>query len=206
MLLWILGMVDELSFPNGLRLLHHWQAGDVEARDRLKQIFDGAIAGNCDANFAVQAPVDAVNVGGSINLLTLNIMHDLYGYESAEFYKLDMERYVRTTLLTRRLLGMNKLYVSWAVYGFTAEALGQAMMYPDKFPPGSDPEKVLVTADNWLDIKTPDFTSGIPKIIDEIIEHYVRLTGMEPLLQLSAPYSLLADIYGQEPPARRFGQ
>ena len=26
-----------------------------------------------------------------------------------------------------------------------------------------------------------------------------ELTGMEPLLQISAPYSLAADIYGQEP-------
>ena len=192
-------MIDELIFPHGLQLLHRWQAGDADARARLKEIFDDAIDGKFDDNFAVQAPVDAVNIGGSINLLTLNIMNDLYGYESAEFYKVDMERYVRTTLLTRRLLGMNKLYVSWAVYGFTAEALGQAMMYPDKFPPGSDPELVLVDKGNWRDIKTPDFTTGIPKIIDEIIETYVRITGMDPLIQLSAPYSLLADIYGQEP-------
>ncbi len=192
-------MIDEFEAPDGCRLLSRWQSNDPTALIRLREIFDAAIAGDFDDVFAQPAPKNAVNVGGSLNLMTLTIMNDLYGYESAEFYKGDPERYVRTTLLSRRLLGMNKLYVSWPVYGFTAEAMGQAMMYPDRFPPGADPEKMLLTRDNWQDIETPDFESGIPKIITEMIETYQRLTGLEPILHLSAAYSLAADTFGQEP-------
>ena len=192
-------MINELEFPQGIKLLTRWQCGEAVARDRLREIHDAAIAGELDDNFMVPPPVDAVHIGGSINLMTLTIMNDLYGMESAEFYKADPERYVRTTLLTRRLLGMNKLYLSWPVYAFTAEALGQAIMYPDKFPPGSDPDKMLVTRDTWQDIGTPDLNSGIPKRLEETLTFYEHLTGMEPVLHLSAPYSLAADIFGQEP-------
>ncbi|MCP5085824.1 MAG: hypothetical protein GY952_03335 [Rhodobacteraceae bacterium] len=192
-------MTDELEFPAGCRLLSRWQAGESDATARLKEIFDATIAGEFDGIFARPAPEDRVNVGGSLNLMTLNIMNALYGMESDEFYKGDAERYVRTTLMSRRLLGMNKLYVSWPVYGFTAEAMGQAMMYPDKFPPGSDPDHALITRDNWRDIATPELSTGIPKIIEEMITVYQRLTGLEPILHLSAPYSLAADTFGQEP-------
>jgi hypothetical protein len=126
-------------------------------------------------------------------------MHDFYGHDSAEFYKGDPERYVRTTLLSRRLLGMNKLYLSWPVYGFTAEAMGQAMMYPDKFPPGADPDKMLLTRENWQDMPTPNFGCGIARVIYDMLDVYQRLTRQEPILHLSAAYSLAADVFGQEP-------
>ena len=38
----------------------------------------------------------------------------------------------------------------------------------------------------------------MPKVIDDILRVTEELTGMAPLLQISAPYSLAADIYGQE--------
>ena len=192
-------MIDELEFPNGIRLLSRWQRNDEDAGARLREIFDATAAGEFDKNFAIPAPRDAVHVGGSINLMTLGIMNDLYGMESAEFYKSDPERYVRSTMMTRRLLGMNKLYVSWPVYAFTAEALGQPTMYPDKFPPGSDPDQMLITRENWRDVGTPDFSNGIPMLLDETINCYHRLTGLDPILHLSAPYSLAADTFGQEP-------
>lgn len=192
-------MIDEFDVTAGCALLSRWQAGEPAALERLRAIFDAAIAGEYDAVFAEPTPRDTISVGGSLNLMTLTIMNDLYGHESAEFYKGDAERYVRTTLLSRRLLGMNKLYVSWPVYGFTAEAMGQTMMYPDRFPPGADPDDMLLTKDNWQDIETPDFDSGIPKIATDIIAAYERLTGLEPILHLSAAYSLAADTYGQEP-------
>ncbi|MFV2034418.1 MAG: hypothetical protein ACC631_04790, partial [Halocynthiibacter sp.] len=89
--------------------------------------------------------------------------------------------------------------LSWPVYGFTAEAMGQETMYPDKFPPGVDPDKMLLTRDNLQEIPTPDFDSGIPLLITEMLEVYQRLTGLEPILHLSAAYSLAADTFGQEP-------
>ncbi|MBS9717043.1 uroporphyrinogen decarboxylase family protein [Pseudohalocynthiibacter aestuariivivens] len=190
---------DVLEFPNGIRMLQAWQDADATRMDELKQVFLDTVEGKFDSDFAWNGPTDAIHIGGSINLMTLTIMHDLFGYDSSEFYKGNPERYVRTTLMTRRLLGMNKLYLSWPVYAFTAEAMGQQTMYPDKFPPGSDPDLTLLNRENWQQPRTPDFTKGIPAIIEEMIRVYVSLTGLEPVLHLSAPYSLAADTFGQEP-------
>ena len=187
-----------LTFPNGIDLLKSWQSGSPDRRAELTDFLSQTIDGAFDANFAIHGPKDAVHVGGSINLLTLTIMNDLFGDTSDVFYKADPGRYVRTTLMTRRLLGMNKLYLSWPVYAFTAEAMGQETMYPDKFPPGSDPDNMLLNHDNWRQDFRPDFDSGVPQIIKDMLEAYVSLTGLEPTLHLSAPYSLAADTFGQE--------
>ena len=125
-------------------------------------------------------------------------MHRLYGLTSSIFYKDDAERFVRTSLMAQKLLGMPKHYISWPVYGFTAEALGQTMIYSDQYSPGTDPDKPLCNADNWQNIATPDMSAGIPKLLDEILACYQRLTGSSPVLHLTAPYSLAADIFGQE--------
>ncbi len=192
-------MTDYLIFPNGLHLLTRWQSGDEQATEQLRTVFDDAIAGEYDADFAKPAQTGSVHVSGSVHMITLSILNDLYDVDSAAYYKTDPERYARTNLITSRLLGIQKFYTVWALYAFTCEAIGQAMMYPDKFPPGSDPDKVLINKDNWRSLETPDFTTGIPKVINDMLRVTERLTGMEPLLQISAPYSLAADIYGQEP-------
>lgn len=192
-------MTDYLEFPAGLHLLTRWQSGDKAARESLCRLFDHALAGHHDAGFAVMAPTDTVHVSASVHMIALSILHDLYGIESAEYYRTDPERYVRANLMVSRLLGINKLYMTWALYAFSCEAMGQKMMYPDKFPPGSDPAEALINKENWRNVTTPDFDTGVPKIINDVLRVTERLTGMEPLLQISAPYSLAADIYGQEP-------
>ena len=163
-----------------------------------RRCFDAALAGSYDDGFKIPAPQDEVHVSGSIDLLTLGIIFDLYGVTTAELYKGDPERYVRSVLTSLKLLGMPKMYLSWPVYAFTAEALGQPMIYSDRFSPGTDPDDMLVDADNWQDLPPLDLTSGIPRIIDETLSCYRRLTGFKPVLHLSAPYSLAADIFGQE--------
>ncbi|MCP5085299.1 MAG: hypothetical protein GY952_00615 [Rhodobacteraceae bacterium] len=192
-------MADYPKFPAGLHLIARWKAGDAEAREELRQIFDDTIEGKMDAEFATPAPVDRVHVSASIHMLALAILHDLYGIDSAAYYKGDSQRYARTNLITSRLVGVDKVYTAWALYGFTCEQVGQKMMYPDRFPPGSDPDEPLINRDNWRDLRTPDFDTGVAKIITGILAETERLTGMEPLLQISAPYSFAADIYGQEP-------
>ena len=192
-------MIKDLTFPHGLRLLTRYQAGDHDAKTRLKQIFDAALTGECDAEFASPAPVDRVHISGSVHMLALGLLHDLYGIDSASYYKTDPWRYARANLITSRLLGIEKYYSTWALYAFTCEALGQKMMYPDRFPPGSDPDEPLINNKNWRALTTPDFNSGVPKIINDFTRVTERLTGAAPLLQISAPYSLAADIYGQEP-------
>lgn len=162
-------MTDYLKFPAGLHLLSRWQSGDSDAKQELRTIFDDAIAGDYDANFAAPAPTDTVHVSGSVHMLALAILHDLYGIDSAGYYKSDPERYARANLITSRLLGINKVYTTWALYAFTCEAIGQEMMYPERFPPGSDPDKVLINKDNWRSLSTPDFNTGVPKVITDVL-------------------------------------
>ncbi|MFT5259276.1 MAG: hypothetical protein ACI9J2_000663 [Saprospiraceae bacterium] len=191
--------IEDYPFPSGLHLLTRWQSGDAEARSEIMDIFDAAIAGDFDANFAIPAPSNEIHETASVHMLVLSILHDLYGVESEQYYKTDPWRYVRTNLAICRLLGARKMYVTWALYAFTCEPLGQIMMYPDRFPPGCDPSEPLINKDNWRELGTPDFSIGVPKAIDEITRITEALTGLPPLLQVSAPYSLAADIYGQEP-------
>jgi hypothetical protein len=191
--------IEDYAFPEGLHLLTRWQAGDEDAKQEMADIFDAALAGDFDENFAILAPPDRVNSTASVHMLGLAVLHDLYGVESREYYNTDPYRYVRINLAISRLLGVSKYYNTWALYAFTCEPLGQTMMYPDKFPPGADPDAILITKDNWHQLETPDFTTGVPKAIDDILRVVEELTGMPPLLNISAPYSLAADIYGQEP-------
>ena len=189
---------NDLTFPAGLRLLSGWQAGNGSSRDQLRNVFDAAFSGSFDNTFKNPARDDAIHVSGSIDLLTLGLLHDLYGITAAELYKDDPERYVRSVLTSLKLLGMPKMYLSWPVYSLTAEALGQPMIYSDRFSPGTDPENMLVTSEDPDDWPRLDLTGEIPAIIDETMACYRRLTGFKPVLHLSAPYSLAADIYGQE--------
>ncbi len=191
--------LETYSYPKGLALLKSWQAGNEVAREEMRTVFDAAISGKFDRNFSVLAPTNEVHSTASVHMLALAILHDLYDINSSEYYKTDPYRYVRSNLTVSRLLGSKKLYMTWALYAFSCEVLGQKMMYPDKFPPGSDPDVALLNKNNCFDLKTPKFSNGIPKIIDDILRATEELTGMEPLLQISAPYSLAADIYGQEP-------
>jgi hypothetical protein len=191
-------MIDELEFPRGLQLLHAWQSGDLHAEQRLKAIFDDAIAGLYDEIFSISAPQNQVHVCGPVDLLSLTIMFRLNGITSEAFYKQDAERFIRSSLMTQRLMGMHKQYISWPVYGLTAEAIGQPMIYSDQYSPGTDPENLLFNGDNWRDVETPDLDHGIPKLLDEYADVFHRLTGQQPVLHLSAPYSLAADVYGQE--------
>jgi len=192
-------MSDYLVFPEGIRLLSRWQTGEEQAKQQLRSIFDAAIAGEFDSSFAEPARGDNVHVTGSVHMIALGILHDLYGINSADYYKTNPLRYVRSNLIVSKLLGLNKLYLTWALYAFSCEAIGQPMMYTEKFPPGSDPDVPLINKDNWRELTTPDFNAGIPQIINDVLKVMEQLTGMEPLLQISSPYSLAADIYGQEP-------
>ena len=191
--------IEDYAYPSGLHLLARWQAGDVAAKRELTEVFDAAIAGDFDGNFAVPARSNEIHATASVHMLALAILFDLYGIESEAYYKTDPYRYVRANLAVSRLLGARKHYMTWALYALTCEPLGQVMMYPDRFPPGADPDVPLINKDNWRDLGTPDFTTGVPKAVDEIMRVTEELTGMAPLLQISAPYSLAADIYGQEP-------
>jgi hypothetical protein len=192
-------MFKELEFPAGCELIRGWQNADADATARLKEIFDATLAGDYDALFHQPAPTHMVHASASLNLFVLSLLSRLYGLDSAQAYKGDAKRYVRTSLMIRRLLGLPKAYLEWPVYAFTAEVLGAVMLYPEGAPPGTDPGINLINRHTWNSITTPDFSQGIPKFFDEMMEFYQDVTGLEPVLHLTAPYSLAADIYGQEP-------
>ena len=46
-------LIEPPKFPAGLHLLSRWQSGDPDAKNDLNTIFDAAIAGHYDADFAV---------------------------------------------------------------------------------------------------------------------------------------------------------
>ena len=186
------------SPPAGIALLVQWQAGDDTAQKKLLTLFDAVIEGEFDAVFQESAKSDTVCVTTSLHLMTLTMLNQLYGLNSKEFYKGDPERFVRTTLMTQRLLGIRKLTLGWPVYAFGAEALGQATMYPDQHAPGADPGDSLVDRNNWYKLETPDFEGEVPRVIEAMLASFAELTGLEPVAHLPAPYSLAADIFGQE--------
>jgi hypothetical protein len=191
-------LADDLQFPAGSTLLARWQAGDDATLKRLRALFDAVMEGQLDDVFREPAPADSVCVTTSLHLMTLTILNQLYGLTSADFYKGEPQRYVRTTLMTQRLLGIRKLTLGWPVYAFGAECLGQATVYPDKHAPGSDPGEPLIDQTNWRELDTPDLESGIARIIEDMLACFADLTGLEPVAHLPAPYSLAADIFGQE--------
>lgn len=191
---------DLLEFPNGIQLLRSWQNGETDRLDELRAVYSAAINGEYDSIFSEPSPEGEIHVGGSHDMLPLSLAYDLFGIEAESFYTGDPERYVRFYLMTRRLLGLNKVYLSWPCYALTAQAIGQDTMYTDKFPPGSNPDNMLLNRDNWKGVKPVDLENGlIPRCAEEMMRTYERLTGLEPILHLSAPYSLAADTYGQEP-------
>ncbi len=181
-----------------IALLTQWQAGDEDAQKKLRTLFDAVIEGQFDAVFREPVPADEVCVTTSLHLMTLTMLNQLYGINSREFYKDDPKRFVRTTLMTQRLLGFRKLTLGWPVYAFGAEALGQATMYPDQHAPGADPGVSLVDRNNWHELKAPDFEAEVPQVIEAMLASFTELTGLEPVAHLPAPYSLAADIFGQE--------
>ena len=141
-------MIENYAYPDGLKLLSSWQLGDPKGRKTMKEIFDAALQGEFDQNFSLLAPNDEIHSTASVHMLALSVLHDLYGVQSKEYYCTDPYRYVRANLTVGRLLGVKKLYMTWALYAFSCEAVGQKMMYPDKFPPGSDPDEPLINKEN----------------------------------------------------------
>jgi hypothetical protein len=191
-------LYNHFDFSAGSVLLTQWQAGDRDAQKKLRTLFDAVIEGQFDAVFGEPIPTDEVCVTTSLHLMTLTMLNQLYGINSKEFYKDDPKRYVRTTLMTQRLLGFRKLTLGWPVYAFGAEALGQATMYPDQHAPGADPGVSLVDRNNWSELEAPDFEAEVPQVIEAMLSSFTELTGLEPVVHLPAPYSLAADIFGQE--------
>lgn len=185
-------------YSEGFALLTQWQHGEVEALNKLRTIFDAVIDGKYDTIFKTSPINNSVNVTTSLHMTTLTLLNQLYGINSSDFYKGNPKRYVRTTLMTQCLLGIRKLTLHWPVYAFGADCLGQTTTYPDKYAPSVDPGKPLIDKSNWQDLGKPNLKNDVFKVMEEMLTCYTDLTDQVPITHLPAPYSLAADIFGQE--------
>lgn len=189
----------QVSGTEGLDLLRRYLGGDISAAPVLSAIFTAAVDGEYDADFAAAPDPEKIHVTTSCHLMVLALLNRLKGVSAAQFYKEDPLRYVRTNCLVQRMLGLQRLTLGWPVYGFGAEILGQTMIYPQDQAPGSDPGLPMLNCDNWRDMPGYDPQHPVAGVIRENLQHMARLTGIEPVAHLPAPYSLAAEILGQEP-------
>jgi hypothetical protein len=184
------------QFSAGSSLLTRWQAGDDAAQNELRVLFDAVIEGQYDAVFQEPAPTDSVCVTTSLHMTTLTLLNQLYGLTSADFYKGDPQRYVRTTLMTQRLLGIRRLTLHWPVYALGAECLGQVTMYPEEHAPSTNSGEPLIDKTNWRELGPPNLDSDVFRVMEDMLACFSDLTNLEPVAHLPAPYSLAGDIFG----------
>ncbi|MGR3291966.1 MAG: uroporphyrinogen decarboxylase family protein, partial [Paracoccaceae bacterium] len=189
----------DVTGPKGLDLLHRYLSSDKSASAGMSAVFQAANSGRYDADYAGSLDPEKIYVTTSCHLMVLALTHRLQGQTAAQFYKDDPLQYVRLNCLIQRMLGLKRLTLGWPTYGFGAELLGQTMIYPLDQAPGSDPGLPLLNAENWRDMPTYDPTQPVAKLVRENLQHMGRLADIEPVAHLPAPYSLAAEIFGQEP-------
>jgi len=175
------------------------RAGDTAAADKIRSIFNAAEAGILDHCLkAAPRDMERSSVTTSSHLLTLSILNRFRGLDSSAFYKGDPLRYVRTNLAAQRLIGIDEPTIGWPVYAFGAEALGQLMIYPSNQAPGSDPGMPLINLDDFNGLPPINLDCEVCRITSEMLGHFYDITGRDPVAHLPAPYSLAAEILGQE--------
>ncbi|WP_114288076.1 hypothetical protein [Candidatus Halocynthiibacter alkanivorans] len=189
----------QVTGPGGLDLLRRYLDGDQTAAPELTAIFEAADAGRYDAEYAGDPDPEKIHVTTSCHLMVMALLNRLTGLDAEDFYKGDALRYVRTNCLIQRMLGLERLTLGGPAYGFGAELLGQVMIYPRDQAPGSDPEVPLLDFDSWRDMPAYDPDHPVARVIRENLQHMARLGGIEPVAHMPAPYSLAAEIFGQEP-------
>ncbi len=116
------------------------------------------------------------------------------------------EFYTRPDLLVPAELELQREYgfdvatITFDVYNIEAEGLGAKLMFSDDFVPDVDRSVPLVRdREDLARLRTPDFdTAGRFTQIIEMHSLFRRLTGLEPTLNVTAPFSLAANLRGME--------
>lgn len=105
---------------------------------------------------------------------------------------------MRSNLLVQRIPGIRRPTLGWPVNAFGAEAISQQMLYPHDQAPGSDPGLPALNLEHPEDI--PDFDPGceIAKLMREMLLRMTDPGRIEPDAHLPAPYSLAAEVVGQQ--------
>ncbi len=183
---------------NSREALSRFLRGEESARDHMTALVNAAIDGRFDPEFAGNPDPKHVHVTTSCHLMVLKLLHHLKGLNAKEFYKGDPLRYVRLNCLVQRILGIKRLTLGWPVYAFGAEILGQTMIYPQDQAPGSDPGVPMLGFDNWRELPEYSANNPLAGIIRENLLCMAQLSKIEPVAHMPAPYSLAAEIFGQE--------
>ena len=121
------------------------------------------------------------------------------GLNAREFFT-KSELLVPATLEIQKKYGIDIPYICYDIYNIEAEALGQKVIFSDDHMPEIDRGYPLVRdREDLKKIKTPNFESDarFPTII-EMFVLFRKMTGIEPELQFTAPFSLAANIRGIE--------
>ena len=122
------------------------------------------------------------------------------GVSAKEFYTTP-EVLVPGVLDITARYGLDVPFVDYDVYNIEAEALGQAVVYSESHVPDVDRTRPLIRDRSDLrKIRTPDFDADgrFPRVL-EMNALFRELTGIEPVLQFCAPFSLAANVRGVEP-------
>jgi uroporphyrinogen-III decarboxylase len=145
---------------------------------------------------AMRGIPDRVPVCAQLHALAMKQL----GVSALEFYT-HPELIVDGTLTVQERLGIDVPSIYYDVYNIEAEALGQKMFYQEARMPDVDRDAPLLQSEDDLGrITTPDFESqGRFPMVLALEKRFQDLTGLEPELQFTAPFSLAANLRGIEP-------
>lgn len=117
-----------------------------------------------------------------------------------QFYS-DPELLVRGTLEVMEAYGIDAPVLDYDVYNIEAEALGQAIIYPDDGMPDVDRTRPLIQSRSDLEkIRTPDFEKDgrFPAVLEMNRLFCEMAGGLDGTPGFCAPFSLAANIRGIE--------
>ena len=186
------------SFGAFLAPISNFLSGDTALAGELAGVLGRVDSGEFDREFATELDPHSVYLTTSCHLLAMSLRHRIEGLKAQDFYKSDPLKYVRSNLFIQRAIGIERLTLGWPVYAFGAEAIGQTMMYPDDQAPGSDPGEPMLSLERPDEIPEYDPDSEVAGVIRDTLKIMSDLAGIEPVAHLPAPYSLAAEIVGQE--------
>ncbi len=138
---------------------------------------------------------DRVPVSAQIHEFTMRQM----GLPAREFYSRP-EILVPAELEMQRAYGLDVASLTYDVYSIEAEALGQKLVFGADLVPDVDRSAPLIRdRDDLRALTTPDFeTAGRCPLVVEMFSLFRSLTGLEPTISFTAPFTLACSLRGIE--------
>jgi uroporphyrinogen decarboxylase len=121
------------------------------------------------------------------------------GFNAKEFYS-RANVFVPCLLENMEKYNIDIPFLDFDIYNIEAEGLGQKIRFSDENMPDIDPhERLIQTLDDIKKIKTPDFESaGRFANVVEMHRLFREMTGTDPVIRFTSPFTLAASIRGIE--------